>query len=167
LTMHCVEQHGYRGFMRVDEGQHMSLEPLWVIGDQATKNMVETVSIQATNFGRTTLNKEPGPAVTGLTNAIARSFPQSYAYSEDGGAIPPLSAAPTSTRNCISSCQGAILSRRASIPDDFNSSNQALIPRHGFSANSLPGSQESQPRRLATAGMSIGTFLDGGGELAT
>jgi hypothetical protein len=138
LTKHYVEQHNFQRFPRINTGQEVTLEPLWMVKDQAAKNLIETCTIKATSQGQNTLNKDPGPAGTGLSDEITRRFTQFQSRASNSGAIPQLKAKPTLTRNHIASCLGPVLPRPTSSTCDLNSSSQVPIPHRIARANAPP-----------------------------
>jgi hypothetical protein len=127
VTTHYVNQHKFRGFQQQNQGESLLMEPLWITNNQATRNMIESVGIQIANSGGEILNKEPGPAGTTLISQIAQSAPHMNVYIREGGAIPPLWAAPTKTRNNIVSCEGATLAHHGSSSADAGSSVQVQL----------------------------------------
>lgn len=143
LTAHYAEQHQFRGYQRGPSGHDCILEPMWIIKDQATRDMTETACIKVAHAVGNTLNKDWGPVTTGLTNEIARNFPQLQIQVQEGGAIPPLRAAPTSTRNAIISCEGATIPTRTLLSAGYNSSNQEQTSRHVLETNRLAVRQNS------------------------
>jgi hypothetical protein len=126
LTTHYAQQHQFKGFNRNKNNNRIQCQPMWLINNSATKDLIETAAIEASNIDKPTLNKDKGPAATTLTNELARTFQSLNVHNVESGAIGWLEAAPTVTRNNIRSTQNQqYINNRCNSTEVVESSQQA------------------------------------------